>query len=284
MVLGHRGAGTTTLINMLCEKFKLESFELKKRFLAKLAEEKQKRVRSRLLNRGFRPPLPAEEEGQAPPPDPEIEDDPEDFNKEEHEREVMKMIFDSNKGYVIDGCWRELPEGAVGQNLQDLLFESRRVPEIVIILKCKEAQTFKRIIKHEEIKNEFKRLMEVRAENRRKAREADRLEKIKELNDKPDEEKLSPEDFAAEMTKWDEERDASDEAADEGDPEKPDLEAMLEKEREVLREARTNDDTFFEEFSTALKDKQVFVVDDIRADNSADFVMIRVLDRIKDNL
>lgn len=126
--------------------------------------------------------------------------------------------------------------------------------------------------------------MEVRAENRRKAREADRLEKIKELNDKPDEEKLSPEDFAAEMAKWDEERDASDEAADEGDPEKPDLEAMLEKEREVLREARTNDDTFFEEFSTALKDKQVFVVDDIRADNSADFVMIRVLDRIKDNL
>lgn len=36
--------------------------------------------------------------------------------------------------------------------------------------------------------------------------------------------------------------------------------------------------------STVLKEKQVFVVDDIRGDASADFIMIRVLDRIKDNL
>ena len=50
----------------------------------------------------------------APPPDPEIEEDPEDFDKEGHERQVMQMIFDSNKGYIIDGTWRDLPEGAVG--------------------------------------------------------------------------------------------------------------------------------------------------------------------------
>jgi len=52
-----------------------------------------------------------------PPPDPEIEEDPDDFDKEGHEREVMKMIYDSNKGYVIDGSWRKLPEGAIGQSL-----------------------------------------------------------------------------------------------------------------------------------------------------------------------
>lgn len=142
MVLGHRGAGTTTLMRMLCEKFKLNEFELKKEYLKRLAEEKDKRKRSRLLNRGFRPPLPPEEEGMESPPDPEIEDDPEDFDREGHEREVMKQIFDASKGYVIDGCWRDLPENAVSQNLQDLLFESRRVPEIVVILKCKESSTF----------------------------------------------------------------------------------------------------------------------------------------------
>jgi hypothetical protein len=59
---------------------------------------------------------------------------------------------------------------------------------------------------------------------------------------------------------------------------------MLDKVREQLRESRGNDDTFFEEFSTVLKDKQVFVVDDIKADASSDFIMIRLLDRIKDNL
>lgn len=86
------------------------------------------------------------------------------------------------------------------------------------------------------------------------------------------------------MAKWEEDQDAAEEAADEGDPEKPDLEAMLEKDREQLREARTNDDTFFEEFGTALKDKQVFVVDDIKADISAEFILIKLLDRFKDNL
>jgi hypothetical protein len=66
-----------------------------------------------LLDRGFRPPQPPEEEGMEPPPDPEIEEDPDDFEKEAHEREVMKMIYNNQKGYVIDGSWRDLPEGAV---------------------------------------------------------------------------------------------------------------------------------------------------------------------------
>jgi hypothetical protein len=119
MVLGHRGAGTSTIISMLCEKFKLDEFNLKTEYFKKLKEEKEKRKRARLLNRGFRPPLPAEEEGGESPPDPEIEDDPEDFDREGHERAVMKMIYQQTKGkgLVIDGSWREIPEGSVGQNL-----------------------------------------------------------------------------------------------------------------------------------------------------------------------
>lgn len=80
---------------MLCEKYKLEEFNLKESYLKKIDEEKEKRKRKRLLDRGFRPPQPVEEEGMEPPVDPEIEDDPEDFEKEAHEREVMKMIYDS---------------------------------------------------------------------------------------------------------------------------------------------------------------------------------------------
>lgn len=138
LVMGHRGAGTSTIIRMLCEKYKLEEFNLKKEYLDKLKEEKEKRKRRRLLDRGFRPPQPAEEEGMEPPVDPEIEDDGPDFDRVGHELEVMKMILDSSKGLVIDGTWRDIAEEVVGQNLQTLMFESRRVPEIVIILKCKE--------------------------------------------------------------------------------------------------------------------------------------------------
>lgn len=151
----------------------------------------------------------------------------------------------------------------------------------MVILKCKEAATFKRIINADAIKAEYDRLMEVRATLRKQTREEERVKRLAEL--KAEEDK-TPEDVQAEMAKWEEDQDATEEAADEGDPEKPDLEAMLEKDREQLREARTNDDTFFEEFGTALKDKQVFVVDDIKADMSAEFILIKLLDRIKDNL
>jgi len=58
---------------------------------------------------------------------------------------------------------------------------------------------------------------------------------------------------------------------------------MLEKEREQLRESRAADDGFFEEFSTALKEKEVFVIDDIKSDISFEFVFIKLLDRIKNN-
>ena len=47
---------------------------------------------------------------------------------------------------------------------------------------------------------------------------------------------------------------------------------MLEKQREGLRERREKDETFIEEFSNALKEKNVFVIDDIKTDISAEFV------------
>jgi hypothetical protein len=48
-----------------------------------------------------------------PPPDPEIEDDPEDFDKENHERELLKLIQDSKKGLIIDGTWNGFPEDTI---------------------------------------------------------------------------------------------------------------------------------------------------------------------------
>lgn len=87
MILGHRGSGVTTLQRMLCDKLKVDELNLKQDYLNKLKEEKEQRKRKRLLDRGFRPPLPAEEEGMEPPPDPEIEDDnPEEFDQAGHER------------------------------------------------------------------------------------------------------------------------------------------------------------------------------------------------------
>ena len=89
MVLGTKGSGVTTQIRLICDKYKLDDFNLKDEYLARLKAEKEIRKRRRLLDRGFRAPQPPEEDGMDYPPDPEIEDDPEDFDREAHEREVM---------------------------------------------------------------------------------------------------------------------------------------------------------------------------------------------------
>ena len=85
------------------------------------------------------------------------------------------------------------------------------------------------------------------------------------------------------MAKWDEEREAQEEADDEGDPDKPNFEEMMDKYRTELRERRDKDDGFLEEFGTALKDKNVFVIDEIKTDISAEFVFIKILDKIQDH-
>ena len=124
--------------------------------------------------------------------------------------------------------------------------------------------------------------MEKRAADRLEERIKARGEFLATLEGEGNEEKTE-EDKQAEIAKWDEDRDAEEETAEENDPEKPNLEEMLEKDREVLRETRTTDDAYFEDFSTSLKDKQVFVIDNIKSDTSAEFVFIKLLDRIKDN-
>lgn len=54
----------------------------------------------------------------------------------------------------------------------------------------------------------------------------------------------------------------------------------MEKFRTELRERREKDEAFLEEFGNALKEKSVFVIDDIKTDISADFVFIKLLDKI----
>jgi len=71
---------------MLCEKYKLQELDLQRAYLARLEDEKNKRKRLRLLERGFKAIPEPEEEDEEPQRDDEIEDDPEEFEREEHER------------------------------------------------------------------------------------------------------------------------------------------------------------------------------------------------------
>ena len=49
LIMGTKGAGISTQIKKLCDKYKLEELNLKEAFTAKMAEEKEKRSRKKLL-------------------------------------------------------------------------------------------------------------------------------------------------------------------------------------------------------------------------------------------
>ncbi len=62
------------------------------------------------MARGFKEPEPVEDEEEEIPKDPEIEHDPDDFEKEVHEREMFKAILDASKAQIYDGNWFDLPD------------------------------------------------------------------------------------------------------------------------------------------------------------------------------
>lgn len=98
MFVGPKGSGVWTQISLLCDKYKLSSMNILETFLQRLTEEKQKWKRARLLAWGFKEPGEPDEDTNQYPPDTEIENDPDDFEKEAHEKEVFKTIFDPSIG------------------------------------------------------------------------------------------------------------------------------------------------------------------------------------------
>lgn len=167
---------------MLANKFKIDSLELKPQFLALMKSEKEKRKRARLLARGFKEPEPVEDEEAEPVVDAEIEDDPAEFVDAigTHYQELFQSVMAADKPLVMDGHWTTMPED-LEVNLADTLVEARRTPEVVVILRCKEASTFSRCINDDDIKREYEADCKKRDEEIKKKFEEDKAEKLKEV-------------------------------------------------------------------------------------------------------
>ena len=112
-----------------------------------------------MLARGFKEPGEPDEETGQYPPDTEIENDPDDFEKEAHEKEIFKTIFDASIGQIYLGNWTDLPneeaEIQISTGLVDLLVESRRLPEIVVYVSVSEKEVLERVLDKSEIERVF---------------------------------------------------------------------------------------------------------------------------------
>lgn len=230
MIIGNKGSGVTTQIRKLCDRFKLEEFELQKEYLKKVEQEQESRRRLRKLKRGFKA-MPIDEETGKEEVDPEIQEDPDDFDRGAAEVKFMTELVDSKKGLIIDGHWTTLPEGAVEKSLYDLLLESKRMPEIVVVIKCKEDSTYARCVFKDKIKAKFEEIMAKRkadsARKRADARKEAMDAKLEELKSAAAGDEEVPagkieQQLAEAMAEW-----------DETDKEKPDDE-YIEEEPPVL--------------------------------------------------
>ena len=125
-----------------------------------------------------------------------MEDDPETFDKADQDIKDLRDVINVDKGLIMDGNWRPKGEDAEYQ-LPDLLKSARRMPEIVVILKCKEEVSIKRTMDdcEDDLKAEFERLMEKREADRVKAREEAKKEKQTELDEAEPEDGQTPEEI-----------------------------------------------------------------------------------------
>lgn len=197
--------------------------------------------------------------------------------------------MDASKGLIIDGSWRKMSEEDKmdAEAFEKLLVGSRRMPEIVVILRCSEDSTHKRLIDFAAIKKEYDSLMSLRNMERARVREEERKKEEDRLIAENAEKAESGEtvDVNAVLAEWDQARDAEEKAADEGEGEgKPNFDEMLNVQKTALTEQRAEEDAFFDDLIARLKERQVFVIDDIKSDQSQQYVQIKILDRIKDNL
>ena len=195
----------------------------------------------------------------------------------------------------MDGSWRPKGEDAE-YTLPDLLKNSRRMPEIVIVLKCKEEVSISRHMAdiEDDLKAKFEKAIEDREAARVKRRQEAKDEKLKELDESPpaveDVEEPTPEQIAAAkeaaMAEWEQARDEQEQEEDENDDEKPDLEKMKEEKTEEIKTICESDETNL----TSLKEKlteewkavEVQTLDTSKY--SAEFIHIKLLNMLEDHI
>ena len=69
-----------------------------------------------------------------------------DFDRKNHEIDVLKNIFDGINEIFINGNFFDVEEDKVSTNLVELLGDARRLPEVVLMLTSDEQKWLERVL------------------------------------------------------------------------------------------------------------------------------------------
>eukprot|EP00828_Plagiopyla_frontata_P023696 TRINITY_DN3029_c0_g1_i10.p1 TRINITY_DN3029_c0_g1~~TRINITY_DN3029_c0_g1_i10.p1 ORF type:complete len:1472 (-),score=263.93 TRINITY_DN3029_c0_g1_i10:1139-5554(-) len=271
MLTGVRGAGVHTQLALLNEKYRISVMRLKEELLELLENEKEKRKRERKLNKGFKPKE-LDEEGKEIE-DQEILEENAEFDRRKHEIEMIELLFSGYQQILINGNFYDTEEDKVSTPLIELLTESKKLPEIVIMLRVNEKNFFSRQFDQREVKQEYDRLMEER-----------RIKKQEEKEEAKRAAQAAREEAGEENEEQNEEQEEQQqEEEEEEDPDAPKLEEMIQEKKDKLQQQREADLAKIEDYAEQFKAIQVPVII-IDADRNIESVFKNICSELKQTL
>ena len=218
MITGYQGSGVTFYTNVLSKQYRLVKREIQKEFMdiweKQRLERKAKRVQKKREELEKQNEEIEQKNAEAKKENPEAEPEPlvnidevikedaaldeegEDYNAVDNDKAIFKSLFKPASPTIYDASWNGLEE-KISTPFIDLLSESRRVPNVMIVLKVTLKSIMDRLFDMEEIEVKYDKMFK-ESQAKRKQREEELIkqkkqEKYDELKAQYDEEQANEE-------------------------------------------------------------------------------------------
>ena len=218
MITGYQGSGVTFYTNVLSKQYRLVKREIQNEFMdiweKQRLERKAKRVQKKREELEKQNEEIEQKNAEAKKENPEAEPEPlvnidevikedaaldeegEDYNAVDNDKAIFKSLFKPASPTIYDASWNGLEE-KISTPFIDLLSESRRVPNVMIVLKVTLKSIMDRLFDMEEIEVKYDKMFK-ESQAKRKQREEELIkqkkqEKYDELKAQYDEEQANEE-------------------------------------------------------------------------------------------
>ena len=218
MVTGYQGSGITFYTNVLSKQFRLVKREIQNEFMEiwekQRLERKEKRIqkkREELMKQNEEiEQKNAENKKENPDAEPEplinieevikedaaLDEEGEEYNAVDNDKAIFKSLFNPLSPTIYDASWNGLEE-KIATPFVDLMTDSRRVPNVMVVLKVNLKSIMDRLFNQEEIDVKYEKMLK-ESQDKRKQREEELIkqkkqEKYDELKAQYDEEQANEE-------------------------------------------------------------------------------------------
>lgn len=302
-ITGYQGGGVSFFTSLLSREFKLKKRDLKKEFMdvwdyqsanrksmrvAKKKEEliaKNEEIKQNNMANPDQEPQELINIEEELANDATLEDEEENFNAVDNDKAIFKKLFFPETASVYDSTWYDMNE-KIQATLLEFLLDTRRVPNVMVIIKVSLKTILERHLHLDQIKEQHQKLEEISLEKKKEAIEKLIYEKKEAILDQMKQDLLDADDgngsnmdlslangtgnpnmslnktlpelkdIPIELT-----QEEQDEIMLAPDPDLPELETMIANEKEKLVTRYENNANFLSTLTEQLKEKLIPVIE-----------------------